>query len=194
MAASQSRPAQRQHDETRDDERRAHQDEREAARGRRARQPVGERARQQRDDQRERALAADQRADLGRRVRQLDEQHRPVGREHADREREPERRKPEHEQQRSDLRCRFALARQMKIPPLAVAVVAVSETLDERVGDAENAHALVDAAAVATSRGYVASALKRKYALPASGMSMSRRSTAGLTVLPRRRTRRRRRT
>jgi hypothetical protein len=45
----------------------------------------------------------------------------------------------------------------VKVPPLAVAVLAMGKTLDERVRDAEHVHVRAAVAvAVATSRGYAA--------------------------------------
>jgi hypothetical protein len=44
----------------------------------------------------------------------------------------------------------------MKVPPLAVAVLAMGKTLDERVSDAEDVHFRAAAVAVATSRGCAA--------------------------------------
>jgi hypothetical protein len=61
----------------------------------------------------------------------VDQDHRSVGGEDRDCEREPERRHTQQDQQRSHLRRRLALAWEVQIPALAVALVAVGEPLDE---------------------------------------------------------------
>jgi hypothetical protein len=86
-----------------------------------------------------------------------------------------ERRHAQQHQQRSDLRGRLSSTRKVELPPLRVTLVTMRQALDERRCEVEPIHCRAAAAAVATSRGYVANARKRKYALPASCISIKRK-------------------
>ncbi len=147
------RSAEREDGEPRARERRTRNHKGQPTTVRRCRQPIRERTRGKRDDERKCSFSADQRAYGGRRMDQMDQDHRPVRREHGDCEGEAEGRQAQQHQQRSDLRGRLSSTRKVELPPLRVTLVTVRQALDERLCEVEPTHARAAAAAVATSRG-----------------------------------------
>ena len=98
---------------------------------RRPRQPIRERPRDERDGKSKRTFAADQGADHCGRIGQAKQHHRAIGREHTDRERQPEGGQTEQAQKRPRHRERLALAGHLQVPALTVPVLTLRQPVDD---------------------------------------------------------------
>src|SRR5262249_7520462 len=100
------------------------------------------------------------------RLDKVDEEDRPVGREHRDRQREAEGRQAQQDQQRFELRGGLSSTRKVKLPALRMTLMTVRQALDECRCDVQPAQALAAAAAAPPSPRYLSTPPTTNYPLP----------------------------